>query len=293
MPRADERRASLTAGARPLSAQDLRAVVEALRDRLSGGLGRTVRELGVEPVHQARVAARTLRSLLSTLRPLLEPTLFRRARRDLRNLALELEAIREADVRRDWLLALAAQSRSLSADPRLLLAQGLDAERAFAREGFREHADSVIWRERLERLEATLAEPGLVVASGDLRPLVRQRLLKRWKRLRRSGQAVRGRDEEAVHELRLAVKHARYASESLMPLLGTDPRPAVRVLKRLQGCLGDQRDALQALAWLRGLDEPLRETLLRELEPSIRRVITRRGRELGPLLRSLRRQRLP
>jgi CHAD domain-containing protein len=257
-----------------VSASELRGQILRLRGRLLAELRRAQGGLAEEPVHQSRVAARTLRSVLSTLKPLLEPTLSARARRDLRNVALELETIRETDVRRDWLQELVARTDALPPGARERLQRQLESDRRLARLEFRKHAGSEAYLERLERLEAALGDPKLV--SG--------RLTKRWKRLLRSRKAARGADATALHELRLAAKHARYASESLMPMLGLDPRPAVKPVKRLQNCLGDHRDATQALAWLRGLGEPLSPLLVPRLKPAVRKVMAKREKELARLL---------
>ncbi len=267
-----------------VSASELRGQILRLRGRLLAELRRAQGGLAEEPVHQSRVAARILRSVLSTLKPLLEPTLSARARRDLRNVALELETIRETDVRRDWLQELVAGTDAVPAGARERLLRQLESDRRLARLEFRKHAGSVAYLERFERLETALGDPRLVAGSGDLRKQVTGRLAKRWKRLLRSRKAVRGADATTLHELRLAAKHARYASESLMPMLGLDPRPAVRPVKRLQNCLGDHRDATQALAWLRGLGEPLSPLLVPRLKPAVRKVMAKREKELARLL---------
>lgn len=277
----------MTATGAVLRASDLRSLILRLRGRLLAELRRAEKGLAEAPVHRSRVAARTLRSLLTTLRPLLRPSLFARLRRDLRNLALELEAIREADVRRNWLLELVAGTDVLPPGARQQLLARLEEERLQARSGFGEHLGSVTYRERLERLDEALQDPRLVTARGDLRDPVTRRLTKRWRRLVRSGKAARSADLAALHDLRLAAKHARYASESLMPLLGLDPRPAVRSVKRLQNCLGDHRDAMQALDWLRGLGEPFAPLLVPRLKPAIRKIVGKRERELTRLLERL------
>lgn len=270
-----------------LPASELRSLILRLRGRLLAELRRAHDGLAEAPVHQSRVAARTLRSVLSTLRPVLEPSRYARVRRDLRNVALELEAIREADVRRDWLGELLAGTDALPPGARARLLRQLEKERLRARAGFREHAGSVAYRERLERLETALGDPRLVIASGDVREQVALRLARRWKRLVRSRKAARRTNAAALHDLRLAAKHARYASESLMPLLALDPRPAVRPVKRLQNCLGDHRDATQALAWLRELGEPLSPLLVPPLKPAVKKVVAKREKELSRLLERL------
>lgn len=277
----------MTAAAGRVAAADLRELIAALSRGLFDRLELASDGRGAESVHQSRIAARTLRSVLGTLEPMLAPRLLARARRDLRNLALELEEMREADVRHDWLTALAAASHSLPPARQRQLRLALERERRRARDRFRGIAASVAWRERLLRLEATLTHRRLVAATGDVGPEVRQRVAKRWKRLVRCGRSMRSHDPDSVHELRLAAKHARYASESLMPLVGLEPRTAVKSLKRLQGVLGEHRDARLSLDWLRGLGQPLSPLLLPPLEQPARRVMARRERQLDRLLARL------
>jgi CHAD domain-containing protein len=57
----------------------------------------------------------------------------------------------------------------------------------------------------------------------------------------------------------------------------------LRQLKRLQDCLGEYRDAAEALDWLSGLPDPLAPALLLALRQPIRRVMDRRRRELRKL----------
>jgi len=272
----------VTAARYAVSREQLAGLISERHALVAEEMRAAARTLGIRQVHRARVAARTLRSVLATLRPLLRPALFERGRRDLRNAALELGAIRESDVRRDWLVAFIAGTGTLPPGARQQLLVALEAGREEARGAFRNHVASLAYRERLERLDATLNDPRLVIASGELLPVVHERVVRRWKRLRK---ALRGhaRDAQSLHEIRLAAKHARYASEVLLPLAGLDPRPHVKVLKRLQDCLGDHRDAEQALAWLEALGEPLGPVLLAHLESPICRLLAKRERQLDRL----------
>jgi CHAD domain-containing protein len=83
--------------------------------------------------------------------------------------------------------------------------------------------------------------------------------------------------------LRLAAKHARYATETLAPLLQLDPRLKLRMLKRLQDCLGEHRDAGEALHWLDRLGEPFGPVLKSRLAGPIAKVQARHMRELDRL----------
>ena len=158
----------------------------------------------------------------------------------------------------------------------------LERDRGASRKRLRRHLQSQACRERISRLAATLGDRRFVTGRRDAGGILARRLRKRWKRLQRALEA-RSEDPEALHELRLAAKHARYASEALMPLLGIEDGKAFKALKRLQDCLGEHRDATEALAWLANLGEPLGPVLLGRLEDPIERVRLRRLRELDRL----------
>jgi CHAD domain-containing protein len=116
--------------------------------------------------------------------------------------------------------------------------------------------------------------------GDDVGDAVRARLHSRWTRL---GRALWARPDEPgpLHELRLAVKHSRYATEALAPLLGIDVRRDLKMLRRLQDCLGEHRDATEALDWLNGLGEPLGPVLTQCLAGPVEKLRARRMRELG------------
>lgn len=263
-------------------AGDLRRLIAERHTAFDSALRRARRSPGVDAIHQTRVAARSLRSLLATLKPLLRPRLLARARRDLRNMACEFEDAREADVRRAWLAGVAQRSEALPPGASRALVYELERERSAARKRLARHLRSQAFRERVERLATTFADPRLIREDADPGGVVRARLARRWKRLERALNH-RSADPEALHELRLAVKHARYASEALTPLLGIDTCREIRGLKRLQDCLGEQRDATEALGWLEGLGEPLGPVLRLRLERPITKLGTRRLRELDRL----------
>jgi len=275
----------VTAGRTGPRADDLRRLIDTRHAAFRAELEAVERSPGKDAVHRTRVAARSLRSLLATLKPVLRPSLLVRARRDLRNLAAEFGDVREADVRRAWLADLARDSEALSPGACGALATELERDRDAARKRLRRHLRSQAYRERRLRLAATLGDRRLVTGGGNTSNLLAQRLRKRWKRLRRALETRSG-DPDALHELRLATKHARYASEALMPLLGIEDRNAPKALKRLQDCLGEHRDATEALTWLVRLGEPLGPVLLARLAEPIAGVRSRRLRELDRLAAS-------
>jgi CHAD domain-containing protein len=249
-------------------------------------LTRAAAGVAAKRVHQSRVAARTLRSVIGTLDGALEPQLATRARRDLRGAAHELGAVREADVRKTWLLAEARRA-GLPPDALHHLQLLLDRDRLQARRRFRQHARSLAFRERCERLDAVFAQPRLVARCADLEGLLRRRLQRRWKRLVRALRAPH-LDARELHDIRLCAKHARYATEALLPLLGADPQAHLKPLRRLQSCLGEHQDAADALRWLAGLDDPQGAALLAQLRRPVRQVMRHRAGQLGKLGKRLR-----
>ncbi len=277
----------MTAGA-PVTAAVLRKSIADRCDALERELDSASRTLAAKPVHKTRVAARSLRSLLATLKPLLHPARRRRLQRELRDLAVEFEAVRTADVRREWLDRLATDSGVLPPGAHNHLVLLLEDAQSTTRRELHAHLQAAAFDERRERILRGLHDPRLLQdARDDLRTPVRRRLDKRWKRLRKALRHCRHEDASTLHELRLAAKHARYASDALLPLLGRDPRPATRRLKRLQDCLGEHRDACEALDWLARLDAPQGAVLQARLQAPIRKVLGRRMSEFRRLVRAL------
>lgn len=283
---------------RPRARLDQAALARALRRRharLTAALAGVVADQSIAHVHRARVESRGLRSVLGTLRPLASARRVEVCRRDLRSVAQTLEEVREADVRRDRLLELAGELGSLPADLHGQLALALEQARRDARARLAGQLALPAWDRRLARIAAAFGEPGLFparrLAQDDLAAELRALLSRRWRKLR--GRLSRAdRDAEALHELRLAVKHARYASDSLLPLLGIDPRPFLKPLKALQACLGDHHDLAQARAWIEGLAGPEAPSLSAALDRPLATRMARRERELKGLARHIRVPRL-
>jgi len=263
----------------PLPADEIRRLLV----KRHAVFARAVRDAGRSPtprrVHRSRVAARSLRAMLAVLKPWLAPRLRSRACRDLRSVASRFGDRREADVRREWLGGLAGSSGVLAPGAYRALVSRLGDEQERAGERLRRHLRSEACRARLERIEAALCAPGLVVAEEIPQGRLRKRVRRRWKALRR-GLARHDTDPAALHALRIAAKKARYASETLSPLLGVDLAAPLQDLKKLQDVLGEHRDATEALGWLDRLGEPLGPVLKARLSVPVERVRQRRLRQL-------------
>ena len=113
------------------------------QQRLLAQPRRPLEAAGVEDMHGGRVAARRLRSILKTFRPLLEPRRARLYRADLRSFARALGAVREADVRRELLVALARADAAITPGRRAVASACCSTTCASpSRENLRRHSPS-------------------------------------------------------------------------------------------------------------------------------------------------------
>jgi len=238
------------------------------QDRLRAAIAK-LRAARPGDVHDARVAARRLRALLATYRPLFDRRRAQRLRRGLRDFASGLSGPRDADVRRDLLLEVTARVPRLAvADTRSLRA-ALRRDCAESRRAMRVLLGEEDWAGSAGILadRRTLAALRLRPDVGlpELLGLVDQPWRDAGKRLaaRRGGTAE-------LHRLRLILKRCRYAVESVSSL---QPGRAGRVIDRLrsvQDSLGKYLDAVAARKWLKGNEAMLGRRLVRQLDDELK-----------------------
>ncbi len=265
------------------------------QQRLLAAAAAALETAGVEDIHQARVAARRLRSLLKTFRPWLEPRRARLYRVDLRSFARSLAAVREADVRRDMLVGMVRGDAAVTPADRRQLSVLLEDLCIAARDGLRRHLREPGWmalRRALDR-HAASSEALFVVRDASL-----ARVLTLVDRAWRRPVRLLGDEPESaaeLHELRLALKHCRYALE---PVADLESRAAARLMRRLRAAqdhIGEHRDTLLADHWARlnarslgrALTAQLVEQLARQ-ERTLRRQAVNRSRKVLPAWRAWR-----
>jgi CHAD domain-containing protein len=251
----------------------------------------TAGELGhasTTDVHQGRVAARRLRSLLKTFRPMLERRRTRLMRTDLRSFARSLALVREADVRRDLLVRLTSRDPVEEPGDIQRLQGLLDDLCLEARNSLLRHRAEPGWAALLAAIggkgamDELKARPDVTLAAllrlvdDAWRPAVR--LLRR-----------EPSDTAELHALRLALKHCRYALESVSDLQAAEARELLKRLRNAQDRIGEHRDTLQAEHWVRSngrsLGGPLSRFLLQLLErheKRTRRQAAARARKVMP-----------
>lgn len=227
-----------------------------------------------EAVHQMRVAARRLRSLLASGRPLFEEAATEPLREELRWLSGVLGAARDPAVIRERLLLLMSQEpEPLRFGP---AADRIDEElsRAAADGAAAATLESGRYQELLAALEAFLAEPPVSPRGAGPGKIIARFVARDRRRLRRAYNALPlGTDDggaardAGLHEVRKAAKKLRYSAELAAALPGPDGggeakghrkrrRRAARTAKaarKVQQLLGQHQDSVVARAQLAAL----------------------------------------
>lgn len=212
------------------------------------------------PVHQMRVAVRRARSAVAIFRTALACPAVEGFDAGLRALGKALAPARDWDVfATETLPAVAA---AFPDDARLTRLQ-----RAAERQRQDHHAALAEYLRgpafRTLTLQAMLIAIGqhwrdglAAPAPGDhgLRGFADAVMRKRWKRLLSAGDGLEDHPVEALHDLRLRAKRARYAAEMFAPLYPTKAVARhIRRLARLQEELGVLNDRVVAAALLQAL----------------------------------------
>jgi CHAD domain-containing protein len=194
------------------------------------------------------VATRRLRSALRTFKPLFDREVVRPLRGELKRLAAELGAARDAEVMRDRVAASVAHEAD---------AEG--AQRAVAELDrlYREAHDRVLAEldgERYHRLvadlDALVANPPSTPRAGDRAGAVLPRLVGRsYTAVRRLVEQARAlpagpEREELLHDARKAAKAARYAGESVSGVFGSDATAFAGAMEEVQEALGEHQDSV-------------------------------------------------
>jgi CHAD domain-containing protein len=215
-----------------------------------------------EDIHQARVAARRLRSDLKTLAPVLDAVWVRHARAELQWLGGLLGQVRDVDVLTEHLAARGGEA-PIDVAGRTGLRSRLEDQR---RDASRELADALSsdrYCNLVDRLHAASLRPplvGLVSASGVGSPAASQPAGVAlpdlvgipWDKLRRQvRKAGRHPDAHQLHRIRIRAKQVRYASEAASPVVGRAAQRTARAAEDLQAVLGEHHDSVEAEVWLR------------------------------------------
>lgn len=222
-----------------------------------------VRLDAADSVHKMRVATRRLRSALTTFKRLVDPDVAGPLRGELKWLAGELGAARDAEVMRERVRAAVeaeAREEGVDADP---VAGVADAELG---EAYRKAHDQVLAELNGDRYHAILLALDELVASPPLTPraaakagkalppLVARSYAKVHKIVQQADAAPTAAErEELLHDARKAAKRARYAGESVSRVFGKDADAFAAAMEDVQEALGEHQDSILTRERLRDL----------------------------------------
>ena len=213
--------------------------------------------LDPEGVHQMRVCTRRLRAAFRAFRDVLPANAVRSFNREFKWVAAVLGRVRDLDVYRDNLDHYAAEVAAADA------AHAGDYERHLDDQWRRARRRLVacLTSRRYERLKdrfarflmrgpsrrAMKAFGGVTIAEA-----AQQLIGRRYKALRRDGRAINpGSPSESLHAVRIQCKRLRYLFEFFAPIYGSELKPEIKRLRKLQDVLGEFQDACVATEQLR------------------------------------------
>jgi CHAD domain-containing protein len=213
-----------------------------------------------DAVHKMRGATRRLRSALATFAPLVRADVVKPLGGELRWLAAELGAVRDAEVLRTRVRA----ALQAGADGEPAGAAGIaDAELSVlhraAHDRLLVELDGERYRALVSALDDLVEDPPLTERAAEpageaLPPLV-ARSFTRVRRLVRAADRTEdaAEREELMHDARKAAKRSRYAAETVDPVFGADATAFASAMEDVQEALGEHQDSVLAQARLREL----------------------------------------
>jgi CHAD domain-containing protein len=217
--------------------------VHKLQQSLDRNLDALSHTITPDSVHTSRTAARRLRAVLHAFKRQLDSAAAARYTEVLKELAHELDAVREADVTRQAVSAV-SKGRFAHKNEQLVGLQALAEERRNkAVLNLKSAMNAAPWAARVEKLHYVASDPFLIVDSQISMTAATHRVLTRRRRRVRAALRYRGQAPRALHKLRLKIKTIRYLIEVCMPTGQGIIRSEVEQLRGLQDCLGDLHDA--------------------------------------------------
>lgn len=217
-----------------------------------------------EGVHQARVAARRLRSQLGTFGPVLRDQPVDRLGKDLRWLGRHLGAVRDADVLRERMTKAVREFDPRERDEAFALLDRLDAERAVDTRALARVLRSPRYRRLVRALAGFVADPPFRRSAGlPAAPFLSDAVYVRYVQLDEAVRALPSLPEDPqLHGVRIVAKPLRYAAEAGASVLGEGCGRLARQAKELCDELGRLNDGLRAVEWLERAGDPARSVAL-------------------------------
>jgi CHAD domain-containing protein len=206
----------------------------------------------IEGVHQARVAARRLRSHLSTFADVLRQAPTVRLSKDLRWLGRALGSVRDLDVLRERLAHAVKAIDPLARDDGLALLGRADEEREVATAALQVVFNSERYRSLLERLASSVAAPPFRRSAGlPADTFLLEAVSTRHGALAAAIEALPPAPlDTELHAVRILAKPTRYAAEAGAQVLGQRCAKFAKRVTELCDDLGDLNDGSRVSLWL-------------------------------------------
>jgi CHAD domain-containing protein len=214
-----------------------------------------------DAVHKMRVATRRLRSALSTFKPLFATEVVRPLRGELKWLAGELGAARDAEVMRDRVReAVRADEAGAERGHATAIAdQELDQAYRSAHDRVLAELDGERYHELVAALDELVTSPPFTeraaLPAGKVLPKLVARSFARVRALVEDASArpAGAEREELMHDARKAAKASRYAGESVDRVFGKDATAFAQAMEAVQEALGEHQDSVLTRQRLRDL----------------------------------------
>ena len=210
-----------------------------------------------DPVHDARVATRRLRSDLKTLEPYLSPV--EGLRTELGWLGGLLGEVRDLDVLIERMRTRIAGLPEPDQTPAAAILARLDDDRHRRRGELLDGLGSGRYLALVDELIGASRRPPVADHADDrrARPALRRVTRKAWRRTVRAADRLgRSSPDAALHEVRKRAKRARYAAELSRDVFGKRATRLAERLTEVQDGLGEVQDTVVAEERLRALRLP-------------------------------------
>jgi len=195
-----------------------------------------------EGVHQLRVAARRLRSVIRTFVPLCDPAKIQPVVEDLRWLGGVLGEVRDLDV-------LEIRLHEASGEDSTPFLEALAPRREKARATLKDTLNSDRYVAFIQRVTDLTQDDTLVSeSSGAAKEVLPGLVWRIWKKLRNAGRALTPESEEAdFHRVRILAKRARYSAETIADYMPSKQKKQLEDFaesaESVQNILGEHQDA--------------------------------------------------
>lgn len=214
-----------------------------------------------DAVHRMRVATRRLRSALTTFKPLFVKDVIRPLRGELKWLAAELGAARDAEVMRERVRrAVEKESATVEPGPAAEVAdQDLSQAYRTAHDRVLAELDGDRYRTLLQNLDALVTTPPVTpkaaAPAGAALPRLVGRSYAEVRAIVKQAEKTPAGDEHEtlMHDARKAAKRARYAGESVSGTFGKDATVFAAAMEAVQEALGEHQDSVLTRQRLREL----------------------------------------